>query len=74
MKSLTFGPLRKDWTGSEPKGDCSHCGGQCDGNDCGLHASGCIYGGFTTDTSYWMYSDKCPLYHGDEKKRINPGE
>lgn len=45
-----------------PRGDCKQCGGQCDGPDCGLHAAGCVYGGF--GYGYWMYAEDCPLDHG----------
>ena len=64
---LRIGPLRKDWLKEEPKGSCKQCGGECDGNDCGLHKAGCIYGGFTAQTSYWLIAENCPLYHGETK-------
>lgn len=62
---MRLGPLRKHWKGPEPKGDCEHCGGQCDGPECGLHAAGCIYGGPAEGEEYWMIVDGCELYHGE---------
>lgn len=63
---MRLGPIRRDWVGDEPQGDCQHCGGQCDPSDCGTHPAGCIYGGFSEQTSYWMIVDGCDLYHGEE--------
>lgn len=57
-RSMRIGPIH-------PKGDCKTCGGQCDGDDCGLHAAGCVYGGFSESTSYWLIVEGCPLYHGE---------
>lgn len=63
---LRIGPVRKDWPVlPEPRGNCRVCGGQCDGADCGLHAAGCVYGGFTSETAYWLIAEGCPLYHGE---------
>lgn len=66
-KYLRIGPLRKYWPKDEPKGDCKHYKGECDGTDCGLHKAGCIYGGFTSQTSYWLIAEGCPLYHGEKE-------
>lgn len=68
---LRIGPLVRDWPHEDPLGDCSHCEGQCDGPDCGLHAAGCIFGGPTDSTSYWMYAESCPLYHGVQLDKEN---
>lgn len=65
MQEMTLGPMRKDWARDEPPGDCAECGGECDGAECGLHAAGCVYGGFTQATGYWLIADGCPLYHGE---------
>lgn len=62
---LRLGPERKDWPSGPKPGSCSECGGECDGSECGLHAAGCVYGGPTTQTAYWMIADGCPLYHGE---------
>jgi len=43
-------------------GPCQECGGECDGEHCGLHAAGCIFGGGAE--LYWMYAEGCPLDHG----------
>ena len=48
--------------GGEHAGDCKECGGQCDGGDCGLHAAGCVFGGFAY--GYWMFAEDRPLWHG----------
>jgi len=68
VRALRIGPMVKDWVGEGPEGLCSQCGGQCDGDDCGLHAAGCIYGGPTKQTAYWMIADGCYLYHGEGPK------
>ena len=62
---MRIGPLRRDWPHDTPAGDCAECGGDCDGDDCGLHAAGCFYGGFTEQSSYWMIAEGCPRWHGD---------
>ena len=62
---MRIGPLRREWPHETPPGDCVECGGDCDGDDCGLHAAGCFYGGFTAGSSYWMIVDGCPRWHGD---------
>lgn len=41
---------------------CPDCGGNCD-PECGLHPLGCIYGGFTKRTSYWLIAEGCELEH-----------
>jgi hypothetical protein len=64
-KGLRLGPMKKDWIGKEPDGECKECGGQCSPK-CGIHPAGCIYGGFTDETAYWMIADECDLYHGEE--------
>lgn len=62
-QSMRIGPeLPDDY--QRPPGDCRTCGGQCDGPECGLHAAGCIYGGFSR--GYWMIADGCPLDHGED--------
>ena len=63
VHTATIGPIRREWQGEEPDGDCAHCGGQC-APECGLHPKGCIYGGFTEATSYWLIVEGCELYHG----------
>lgn len=63
--SLRMGPLRYLWSHDPLPGDCPECGGQCDGDECGLHAAGCVYGGPTSQLCYWLYAEDCPLYHGD---------
>ena len=61
-RTLRIGPEIRDHS-QEPKGSCDECGGQCDGNECGLHAAGCVYGGF--GYGYWLIAEGCPLWHGD---------
>lgn len=63
-KEMRIGPMRSEWIGEEPEGSCSDCGGQC-GEECGIHPLGCIYGGPSDQTSYWLIIDNCPLYHGE---------
>lgn len=63
-KRMTIGPMRKDWPRAEPPGACPECGGECDAG-CGNHSAGCVYGGFTEETAYWMIVEGCPLYHGE---------
>lgn len=31
--------------------------------DCGLHPNGCIYGGFSAHTGYWLIAEVCELPH-----------
>ena len=62
-----IGPLYRDWPRDTPDGNCRECGGQC-APECGRHPMGCIYGGFTTATSYWIISKDCDLYHGEKKE------
>ena len=62
---IILGPLREDWLEDEKPGDCPECGGQCS-PECGYHPMGCMYGGPTEATAYWMKIDGCPLYHGWE--------
>lgn len=52
------------WADRWPLGDCPGCGGQCDGEVCGLHASGCVFGGPDSGV-YWLIADGCPLWHGE---------
>jgi hypothetical protein len=61
---MRLGPERKDWIGEEPPGGCPDCGGQC-APECGRHPSGCIYGGPTESSCYWLIADTCTLYHGE---------
>ena len=65
-KQMRLGPQHSDewWDKHNPDGNCQHCGGQCDGHDCGTHADGCIFGGF--GGGYWMIVEGCPLFHGEE--------
>lgn len=55
--------MSAEHTGTNP---CARCGGE----ECGLHPLGCIYGGFTERTAYWLAVDGCELDHdgpaGDE--------
>ena len=62
-----FGPLFRDWIGNSPKGDCPDCGGQC-APECGIHPKGCVFGGPSDDTVYWLIAKGCELYHGEELK------
>lgn len=59
----TLGPMRKDWQQARPAGDCE-CGGDC-APKCGFHPAGCIFGGYTADTAFWMIVEGCERYHGD---------
>lgn len=63
-KKFTIGPMVKEWKNNPPKGDCPECGSQCSPT-CGMHPNGCIFGGFTEQTSYWLIADGCELYHGE---------
>lgn len=60
-----IGPEYKDWKTKGVKGDCPECGGQCS-PECGLHPAGCVYGGFTEETSYWIIVEGCNLFHGEQ--------
>lgn len=62
-KAMRFGPEYNENTPEGPKGNCLHCGGQCE-PECGKHPLGCFYGGFSK--GYWMIADNCQLYHGEE--------
>lgn len=65
-RTLKIGPAYSPswWDEHSPKGDCTGCGGQCDGPDCGLHAAGCIFGGL--GNLFWLIADGCPLFHGEK--------
>jgi hypothetical protein len=65
-RSLMIGPEHPGawWDEHSPEGDCRKCGGECDGDDCGLHSAGCIFGGFSY--GYWLIADGCPRFHGEE--------
>lgn len=65
IKQMRIGPERRHWVGEEPAGDCKQCGGQCGDEDCGIHPAGCIFGGWSRETSYWLIVDGCELYHGE---------
>ena len=67
-RPMIIGPEHNEiwWINKNPAGDCEECGGQCDGKECGMHAAGCLFGGFSN--GYWIYSPSCPLFHGEEKK------
>jgi len=52
------------WEANQPAGNCKHCGGQCNGADCGLHEAGCMFGGF--GEKFWMIAEGCPLFHGED--------
>lgn len=45
----------------------NHTGGdvcvECGGGECGLHPKGCVYGGFSAYTGYWLVADGCELRH-----------
>jgi hypothetical protein len=76
MKSdeMRIGPEVRNWVGKEPKGDCSVCGGQCS-PACGFHPAGCVFGGFSNSTSYWMIAEGCNLYHGEvDSNELKEGE
>jgi hypothetical protein len=66
VQQLILGPEYKDFAGVEPSGECSECGGQC-APRCGVHPKGCIWGGPTRATAYWLYDETCELYHGVAK-------
>ena len=51
-------------------GECPDCGGQC-APECGEHPLGCIFGGFSEATSYWMIADGCELDHGESQGSLN---
>jgi hypothetical protein len=65
IRTLVIGPEHPVswWDEHTPKGDCEMCGGDCDGDDCGLHAAGCVFGGFSY--GYWMFDPECPRFHGE---------
>lgn len=63
--AMTFGPLTKDWPHEDAEGLCPECAGSCDGPECGTHVAGCIYGGPTERSSYWLIAEGCPRYHGE---------
>ena len=65
-QQMTIGPERRDWPHDELPGGCPECGGQC-APECGRHPLGCVYGGFTEASSYWMIAEGCTLYHGEER-------
>ena len=65
IQALRMGPTEDHWHGKPPKGDCEWCDGQCDGDDCGLHAAGCIFGG-PIHNGYWLIAAGCPLWHGEK--------
>lgn len=44
---------------------CLECGGNC-APECGRHPLGCIFGGSTRLTSYWLVVPECTLSHGEE--------
>lgn len=50
---------------------CVDCGGDC-APECGMHPMGCLYGGFTEATSYWIAVVGCPLDHGDSAGTLAP--
>ena len=52
---------------------CERCGGDC-APECGRHPLGCIYGGFTTKTAYWLAVDECKLNHGEFKPKREEGD
>lgn len=41
---------------------CANCGGDC-APECGFHPLGCIYGGSTEASSYWLANEDCTLNH-----------
>ena len=66
----SLGPLRKDWKSEPIKGNCPDCGGECE-PECGLHPAGCVYGGFTENTAYWLIVEGCEKDHGGDKVVAN---
>jgi len=60
---MRIGPIRQEWVDEEPQGTCPECGGQC-GEECGIHPMGCVYGGSTEQTGYWLIAEGCELDHG----------
>jgi hypothetical protein len=46
---------------------CPDCGGQC-APTCGEHPAGCVYGGFSAYTAYWLVAEGCDrnVDHPDE--------
>lgn len=63
---LTIGPDHpmQWWMDHWPRGCCRSRAGQCDGDECGLHAAGCIFGG-PDFGAYWLIADGCTLWHGE---------
>ena len=62
---MTFGPERRNWPHDPPLGDCPECGGDCSPEECGRHPAGCMYGGPTEATAYWLIAAGCDRYHGE---------
>ncbi len=63
-QQMSIGPLKKDFVSGRPKGECPECGSDC-APECGRHPAGCIWGGFTEVTSYWLVAEGCDRFHGD---------
>lgn len=41
---------------------CPECGGDC-APECGRHPAGCVYGGFSEYTAYWLIAEGCDREH-----------
>jgi len=68
------GPRLMNWTGEEPAGECTWCGGQC-APECGKHPLGCTYSWHSEwlwdlfgQWGYWKSVPECDLYHGKESE------
>lgn len=57
---------QRSWEGLDKKEKkCPECGGNC-APECGRHPMGCIYGGFSESTGYWLVVDGCELDHDSQ--------
>lgn len=61
---MRLGPIHRDWPREDDRGDCPDCGGEC-APECGRHPLGCLYGGPTDETAYWLIVKGCERYHGE---------
>ena len=50
-----------------PDAPCPDCGGDC-APECGRHPMGCVFGGFTEVSAYWLVTEGCPRKHGGEEQ------
>lgn len=46
---------------------CTTCGGEC-APECGRHPAGCVYGGLSEESGYWLQVDGCPLDHAPARR------